>query len=58
MAERVRLKSGISTVVSKKSARVDFIELASGLAKKPLLACGVTLIVRLISAVKTEEEAV
>lgn len=58
MAELVRLKSGVSFIVSKKSARVDFIELVSGLAMIPLLACGVTLVVRLISAVKTEEEEV
>lgn len=55
MGEIVRLKSGITQAVERTSKRTEKCVHDSGLSTIPSLKSGLSLVVRLISAVRTEE---
>ena len=55
MGEIVRLKSGFTTIVKRVTPREILVEQLSGVSRNPVLKSGVCLVVRLKSAVRTEE---
>lgn len=55
MAETVRLKSGFTTSIERVSSRTELCTYDSILSIIPSMLSGLNLVIRKVSAVKTEE---